>query len=310
MARKPRVEYLGAIYHLINRGDRREAIFLDDLDRRRFLETLGQSCQKTCWQVHAYCLMSNHFHLVVETPGANLCAGMHWLLGTYTARFNRRHRMVGHLISGRYKSLLVDGSSPGYLKSVCDYVHLNPVRAKILREEQPLREYRWSSFPEYLKAPGKRPPWLRVDRLLGEWGIQRDTVAGRRRFERGVEERKREEVEAENPQWKSLRRGWCWGGAAFREELLDLIGEAQAEHHNGEELLESAELEAERLIEEMVREAGWEKDQLGRRRKGDKQKVRIAAALRARTTMSWKWIAGKLHMGHWRSAANAVRLGM
>jgi hypothetical protein len=147
-----------------------------------------------------------------------------------------------------------------------------------------------------------------VDRLLGEWGIQRDSVGGRRRFERGMEERKREEVEAENPQWKGLRRGWCWGGAAFREELLDLIGEAQAEHHYGEELLESAELEAERLIEEMIREVGWEKEQLGTHRKGDKQKVRIAAVLRARTTMGWKWIARTLHMGHWRSAANAVRL--
>src|SRR5689334_21229963 len=104
MARKVRVEYEGAIYHLINRGDRREEIFRDDQDRERFLESLAEACQKTDWEVHAYCLMGNHFHLVVETPRANLCAGMHWLLGTYTTRFNRRHRLVGHLFSGRYKS--------------------------------------------------------------------------------------------------------------------------------------------------------------------------------------------------------------
>src|SRR6185436_3830796 len=114
MARKLRVEYAGAIYHLMNRGDRREAIVRDDTDRRRFLETLGQACAKTDWQVHAYCLMGNHFHLVVETPRANLVAGMRWFLGTYTARFNRRHKWFVHLFSGRYKSLIVDGSGSGY----------------------------------------------------------------------------------------------------------------------------------------------------------------------------------------------------
>ena len=98
----------------MNRGDRREPIFKDDLDRRRFLETLGESCAKTGWRVLAYCLMDNHFHLVVETPLPNLVAGMKWLLGTYTSRFNRRHKLFGHLFSGRYKALVVDGSDNGY----------------------------------------------------------------------------------------------------------------------------------------------------------------------------------------------------
>src|SRR6184192_1365000 len=132
MARKLRVQYPGAIYHLMNRGDRREDIFYDDQDRQRFLATLDQACQKTGWQVHAFCLMANHFHLVVETPQANLVAGMKWFLGTYTSCFNRRHKLSGHLFCGRYKSLIVEGSGNGYLKIVCDYVHLNPVRAKLL----------------------------------------------------------------------------------------------------------------------------------------------------------------------------------
>ena len=89
MARQLRVEYPGAIYHVINRGDRREAIFHDDADRQRFLETLGETCAKTGWQVHAFCLMSNHFHLVLETPQGNLVAGMKWFLGTSTSQFNR-----------------------------------------------------------------------------------------------------------------------------------------------------------------------------------------------------------------------------
>ena len=128
MPRKLRVEYPGAIYHVMNRGDRREPIFKDDWDYQKFLDTLGEACAKTDWQVHAWCLMLNHFHLVVETPAGNLVAGMKWFLGTYTTRFNRRHQLFGHLFSGRYKSLIVDGSGDGYLKSVCDYVHLNPAR--------------------------------------------------------------------------------------------------------------------------------------------------------------------------------------
>ena len=138
MPRKLRIQYPGAIYHVMNRGDRREKIFADDPDRELFLKTLGQTCEKTGWQIQAYCLMANHFHLVVETPQPNLVVGMKWFLGTYTSRFNRRHKEFGHLFSGRYKSLLVDGSATGYLKSVCDYVHLNPVRARLLKEEPPL----------------------------------------------------------------------------------------------------------------------------------------------------------------------------
>ena len=115
MARKLRLEYEVAIYHLMNRSDRRKPIFRDDSDRLLFLDTFGQACAKSDWQVHAYCLMSNHFHLVVETPKANLVAGMTWFLGTYTNRFNRKHKLFGHLFSGRYKSLFVDGSGNGTL---------------------------------------------------------------------------------------------------------------------------------------------------------------------------------------------------
>ena len=307
MARKVRVEYEGAIYHLINRGDRREEIFRDDQDRRRFLETLAEVCQKTDWEVHAYCLMGNHFHLVVETPRPNLCAGMHWLLGTYTTRFNCRHRVTGHVFSGRYKSLLVDGASHGYLKTVCDYVHLNPVRGRLLRPEQLLREYRWSSYPQYLQTPRQRPDWLRVDRLFGEWGIQGESLAGRRRFEAAMEERKAQETQTEDTVWKELRRGWCWGGSGFREELLALIEQECSEHHYGQEILESAERQAERVMADMMKAIRWTEKELRAHRKCDRRKVKIAASLRARTTVGWKWIAEKLRMGHWRSAANAVR---
>jgi REP element-mobilizing transposase RayT len=122
MPRKLRVEYPGAIYDVMNRGDHRENIFRDDQDRDCFLSTLGEACRKTEWAVLAYCLMPNHFHLVIETPQANLIAGMKWMLGVYTKRFNIRHKLCGHLFAGRYKALVVEGSGNGYLATVCDYV--------------------------------------------------------------------------------------------------------------------------------------------------------------------------------------------
>lgn len=129
------------MYHVMNRGDPREDIFRGDTDRLSFIRTLEEACEKTAWQIHCYCLMSNHFHLVVETPNPNLVEGMKWLLGVYTKRFNARHQVFGHLFSGRYKALLVDGSGNGYLKTVCDCVHLNPVRAGLLSREQALKSY-------------------------------------------------------------------------------------------------------------------------------------------------------------------------
>ena len=294
MARKLRVEYPGAIYHVMNRGDRRELIFMDDADRQRFLETLGEACAKTGWQMHAYVLMPNHFHLVVETPQPNLVAGMKWLLGTYTSRFNRRHKWFGHLFSGRYKSLIVDGSGSGYLKSVCDYVHLNPARAKWAATGAPLKSFAWSSWPAYLLAPSKRPAWLRVDRLLGEWGIPKDSPAGRQRLEEALEARRGAE---EGEEFKPIRRGWCLGEEAFRKELLAQMSERLGAEHFGAERAETAEAQAERIIAEELKRRRWQEADLKTQPKGHSVKVALAVRLRAETTLTVKWIAERLGMG-------------
>ena len=305
MARKLRVQYPGAIYHVLNRGDRREAIFRDDRDRQRFLETLGEACVKTGWQVHAWCLMGNHFHLVVETPQANLVAGMKWFLGTYTSRFNRRHRVFGHLFSGRYKALIVDGSGDGYLRTVCHYVHLNPVRAKLLAPGAPLRDYPWSSYGEYLKTPGRRQAWLRVERLWGEMGIRKDTAAGRRQFEMLTEERRGRDEPGE---WKAIRRGWCLGEEEFRQELLEAMREPMgSKYYGGSERQESDEVKAESLLAEELKRRKWTAQTLKVRRKGDKEKVRIAKRLRVETTMTLAWIAQRLAMGAAGYAAQCLR---
>ena len=294
MARKLRVQYEGAIYHVMNRGDRREPIFLDDRDRECFLETLEETCRKTSWQIHAYCLMPNHFHLVLETTRANLVPGMKWMLGTYTARFNRRHKFFGHLFSGRYKALVVDGSAEGYLRTVCDYVHLNPARAKMLREKGALHRHRWSSYPSYLLSPGKRPVWLRVDRLLGECGIQKDHAPGRKRFEARMEARRWEEDEEV---WKKIRRGWYLGDKSFKKELLEELKEGTGSKGGGDAVRELEEARAERMVREELKRNGLASAQLSGLRKGDQRKIRIAKRLRKETTMSMKWIAQRLGMG-------------
>jgi REP element-mobilizing transposase RayT len=303
MARKLRVEYPSALYHVMNRGDRREPIFQDDRDRERFLETLDEACAKTAWQVHALCLMPNHFHLVIETPRGNLVAGMKWLLGTYTGRFNRRHKLFGHLFSGRYKALIVDGSGDGYLKTVCDYVHLNPVRAKLIKPEQKLSVYRWSSYRAYLLPPRKRPAWLCVDRLFGEHGIPKDSKPGRRHFAAAMEARREGEAAGE---FKAIRQGWYLGDKAFRKELLTQMAESRGPEHYGEERFEADEEQATRILADEFKRRRWTEKRLTSIPKGDPQKVAIAQRLRQETTMSYKWIAGKLAMGSWSNVSNLL----
>ncbi len=298
------MEYAGAIYHLMNRGDRREDIFRDDQDRKLFLVALEQACQKTHWQVHAYCLMRNHFHLVVETPEANLVAGMKWLLGVYTKRFNIRHKLCGHLFAGRYKALVVEGSGSGYLRSVCDYVHLNPVRAQLLTATAPLETFPWSSYTCYLAALKERPPWLRVDRLLGEKGIPKDSAAGRREFARQMECRGEQESSADH---QVVRRGWFLGSEEFRRELLLSASERSGGSHYGSDRFQSSPERAQRMVAQELKRLGWDQGEWARRRKGDPHKVALARRLRVETTMSLAWIAERLRMGSWSYVSNLLR---
>jgi putative transposase len=299
MPRKLRVEYPGAIYHVMNRANGKGNLFESDVDRQDFVKTLAETCAKTGFQVHAYCLMRNHFHLVVETPNGNLVAGMRWFLSAYTLRFNPRHKRFGHVFSGRYKALVVDGSGNGYLRTVCDYVHLNPVRARLLKPEQRLLEYPWSSFGGYLAALAHRPDWLRVDRLLGEHGIQRDDVAGREQFERRMEARRTEETDGD--EFKAIRRGWCFGPAEFKAHLLERMEGKLGDHHSGELKRESAEGKAERIIAEELNRRRWTERDLEQSAKSEPEKLALAARLRRETTLTLPLIAARLHMGTWKS---------
>ncbi len=162
MARPLRLEFAHALYHVTSRGDRREDIYHDDADRQAWLSVLAQVCKRFNWTVHAYCLMCNHYHLLVETPDANLSAGMRQLNGVYTQLTNRAHRRVGHVFQGRFKAIVVDKDN--YLLELARYVVLNPVRAGMVEDPG---QWPWSSYGAML-APGWLPgaDWLATDKLL------------------------------------------------------------------------------------------------------------------------------------------------
>lgn len=167
MARPLRLEFPGALYHVTSRGDHQEAIYRDDHDRQAWLDTLQLVCRRFNFTVHAYCQMTNHYHLLVETTDGNLAQGMRQLNGIFTQRFNRHHALAGHLFQGRYKAILVQKES--HLLEVSRYVVLNPLRAGSIAT---LDDWAWSShFAMLGRAPA--PAWLATDFLLGHFGTER-----------------------------------------------------------------------------------------------------------------------------------------
>lgn len=299
MARKIRVEFEGALYHVMCRGDRRENIFEDDADRARFLETLGQACQRTGWRVHAYVLMSNHYHWLLETPRSNLVAGMRWFQSCFTARYNRRHRKAGHLFQGRYKAMLVEPGKSGYFAAVADYIHLNPARAKLIGKKERLESYRWSSLSWYLATPRQRPPWLEASTVLGELGLK-DRASDRREYGKRLERRAREGMS--DNELKELRRGWVLGGEAFRDRILDWLEKKQEAGQKRKLRREESDTDhgqrhAERIIKEIVDGLGIAEEELLSARKSDWRKRLIAHRVRQQTSVSLGWLAVRLKMG-------------
>ena len=167
MSRPLRLEIAGGLYHVTSRGDRRENIYRDDTDRLAWLTILAQTCERYNWRIHAWCQMSNHYHLIIETVEGNLSAGMRQLNGVYTQDTNRRHRLSGHVFQGRYKAILVERES--YLLELSRYVVLNPVRATMVKYT---RQWRWSSYQATI-GNEPPPPWLQTDWLLSQFGSQR-----------------------------------------------------------------------------------------------------------------------------------------
>ncbi len=318
MARSVRIEYAGAFYHVMARGNCRQAIFKDEEDRRRFVQTLGEACAMTGWRVHAWVLLSNHYHLMVETPEANLVAGMQWLQNTLTRRFNVRHRAWGRVFGDRYKAVLVEGGQRFYYETLMDYIHLNPLRARLVRvtKGKGLLDYRWSSLAMgYALPPRKRAPWLAASEGLDAFGFP-DTIAGRWRMVERLERRALEEGNARagvvaisgevDARCSHLRRGWYWGSQNFAEKMLKLarktLGRAKSRAYRGVAVRRAHGLErAEEWLREGLAAAGLNEQELGATPGSDPRKVALARLLWRGTTVSQVWLAQRLAM---RSAAN------
>ena len=211
MGRPLRLEFHGAVYHVTARGDRQEAIFEDDDDRLAFIDLLAKEVSQQGWLLYAFCLMDNHYHLLLETPEPTLVRGMRRLNGVYTQAFNRRHGRVGHVLQGRYKAILVDKDS--YLLELCRYVVLNPVRAGTVSSAA---EWPWSS---YLATAGKMacPEWLSADHVLGLFSTERSHA--RRAYARFVAEGS----EGPSP-WPQLKGQIFLGSQAFATRMHKLLG--------------------------------------------------------------------------------------
>jgi REP element-mobilizing transposase RayT len=175
MARQLRIEYPGAVYHVTSRGNARNAIYVDDGDREAFLEVLHSVISRYRWRCHSYCLMDNHYHLLLETPEANLSKGMRQLNGVYTQYYNKRHGLVGHLFQGRFKSILVEKDI--YLLCLCRYIVQNPVAAHLTQTPE---DWPWSSF-RATAGLATLPEWLHVNWILSQFGENSDGAGTRYR---------------------------------------------------------------------------------------------------------------------------------
>jgi REP element-mobilizing transposase RayT len=205
MSRSWRIEYEGALYHLLSRGNEGKDIFDDDRDRKIFLKTVGEMSERFAMSVYAYVLMGNHYHLMVQTERANLKKAMHWFGTTYTQRFNIRHSRNGHLFQGRYKSILVQNDA--YLLQLSCYIHRNPLRAGIVKR---LADYRWSSYLSYAYGR-KAPEWLQTQLILSQFKNEdryksyREKVQGYAREEKLL--------------WEDMRHGLFLGTKGFVERI-------------------------------------------------------------------------------------------
>lgn len=294
MARPLRMESESGVYHVLNRGNYRTDIFRSDKAKAAFLTCLGEACAKTGWVVHAWCLMSNHYHLAVSTPGANLVDGMRWLQGTFSTRFNRMRHERGHLFQGRYKSLRVDPD--GGLGPLCHYIHLNPVRAK-LRPISDLPAYPWTSV-RWLMEPKGRPSWYQPQPALDHAGDLADTPAGRTKYLAYLAWLSADEPARKAQRFAAMSQGWIIGTIDFAKTMIkenqELVGQGRrmaAEMKETREALWQEELTAH--LSKLRRTP----DDLAREKKSVAWKAALAAAMKARTTASNRWLGVALNMG-------------
>lgn len=317
MPRTQRIQYRGAHYHVMARGNDGREIFVTDPTRKMFLATLGEACEQNGWWVHAFVLMSNHYHLLLETPEANLSLGMRWFQGAYTQRFNAIHHRRGHLFQGRYKAIPVqtDPREGGleYFQELSTYIHLNPFRAGLCGEgmPQPLESHLWSSYPAYIGKQRNRPEWLVRSKVFGSWGLK-EGVSGtlntyhaelerRMRFEQDPDAGRRGEFEIQ------VKRGWYLGSREFREKLSARLDHAEkGDNYRGEQRRAHNEDAAEALLRQGLDLVGLKESDLGSLARNDLRIQGLAWLIKTHTSVTGVWLSQRLSMGHLSNLSRAL----
>jgi REP element-mobilizing transposase RayT len=297
MPRRLRIQYPGAIYHIMARGNGRQDIVCDDVDRDRLQEHLGRAAVRCSWRVFAFAIMSNHLHVVLQTPQPNLARGMQAFLSAYANGWSRRHRFGGHVFQGRYRTELVEDET--YLWSVTRYVHLNPVRGGLV--EHPAA-WAWSSYPGYAHRR-RRLEWVAYDDLLASWagafGGSDPSVAYRRYVTAGLSS------PPVSP-WNEAYQGWVLGSGAFIDRVRAMVrGEPRHERRRESRLIRS--LPVSKVSDVVCAYYEIPRSELSRR--GSRQPARAALAYlaRSRTTATNNELAAILGVSRAESVPNLTR---
>ena len=304
MPSKIRIEREGARYHVINRGNYRCDVFAASGAPESFLRTLAQTAERYGWKVHAYVLMRNHFHLAIETPKPNLSAGMHWLQGTFASRFNRFRNQHGRLFQGPYKALLLEDLEA--LRRVVDYIHLNPVRAKVVAPDQ-VGGFAWSSLKVF-RAKTKRPAWLVADEWLAARGGLEDTPKGMAAYEKYLVELGKDEAAQKEAGLVKLSQGWVIGTEGWKRAMAREYAQRKLLSGMGlelDELQQIREAHNESALEEALKKAGRREDELLTKPRGQEWKIDMAVEMRNRG-VPVTWLAKRLHLGKSTSVRNAL----
>lgn len=252
MARPLRIEYPGAYYHVMNRGNAGQRVFGGNKEREKFLEYLGKAADRYFTKIHTYCLMSNHYHLLIETPEPNLSTTIQWLNVSYAAYYNKKHDRRGHLFQGRYKAILIEADE--YLTELSRYIHLNPVRASMVKEPA---EYQWSSYPAYIGAK-KEPKCLQTEGVLKYFGLKKKEA--KKNYRKFVEEIDIDKLENPN---KHIVGGVILGDVGFVEWVKETF---LSERGDEKEIPQLRELSPRPSIEKILKiirdELGCSKEEI------------------------------------------------
>jgi putative transposase len=298
MPRQTRIEFPGAFYHCSARGAGGHLIVMDDRDRAAHESLVAEVAQRTGWEIYAWALLDDHYHMVLGTPEANLVSGMKWFQNFWTKRFNARHERSGSVFGGRYKSVLVQ--KDGHLSSLIDHVHLNAFRAGLVTTAQ-LASHPWSSLKDYLLPPSARRPWVRAGEGLDHMGYDGEDCDERLRYLEHLEDiavrlgGRAPLPGAGRTLHSTLRRGWYLGEESFRGELIAVRQQGRVSPETRGQA-HGAEM-AQRILAAGLSAGGLTYEGLDNLRKSDWRKRAIGRAIRLRTTVPTEWIASNLRMG-------------